>query len=750
MACAGALTSLVMTAAGSFVANGGLAGLTGSAPIAAGGAATGTAVTTTYSAPAVAGGYGFTTTVAPTASTVVSSTGTIASQTWYGGALNSLQSVLSDIAAFPTELKSAWNTMAQDIGNEAVFATFDLIGTDAAWALGEAVTQTTNQALQYGISWAAESIGGTAAGDLAASVLTGDPSKLSQILSAAEGYVALADGIIAAAENAEDYLNETFTGLENVITGAIEGVNASFEDFGTEIANLGNTINWENLKDLGKPGQLVANVDLGGTLGPLYDKIANIQVDEQTARTLGANVTAAVVRRIETGDTSTLSLAEFGLDPKQIARTGGALPQAVQQLLYDEIASLTPTEVEEVKAILGNTQATVKTGVDLLDPKKLLPNTFRSLTVPTRTASVGFRAIYVDDQGTVNDSLANLGASLQNILPADLAVANGALSRSFSQVKGISNTNTASLAEAITSLETLKDLPLMKNQTAYVDPKIIDYWKNYYGVQSSDEFSVTLGTGTNDQIVLQDVIGYVAGRNSAGPLSQNATLLQELQDEGYLDVLTADNGPTSSNTGLFAVIRYFTQGEYTTPPGDPPPPDFWEIEIPAGVYGAGSYIGDTEAEAIAGAWLNGIIPAAKQIMRDLWNADPRFRTVQVNTNVWQQQLAREKILRDRIDLDTTAIRGTDQSAINFAERLPSIGLDTTDGGAAEFIERVVDYSSTGGQAAIAAMREGRNIDRLANANIGQDAPLSQQRVETPGILLTSQYTQQEADDNLII
>lgn len=749
MACAGALTSLVMTAAGTFVANGGLAGLTGSAPIAAGGAATGTAVATSYTAPSVAGGFGFTTTVAPTASTVVSSTGAIASQTWYGSALNSLKSVLSDIAAFPTELKSAWNTMAQDIGDEAVFATFDLIGTDAAWALGDAVTATTNQALQYGIAWAAQSIGGTYAGDLAASVLTGDPSKLSQILSAAEGYVALADGVIAAAENAENYLNKTFTGLENVITGAIEGVNASFENFGEEIAKLGNTISWDNLSNLGSPGQLLANIDLGGTLGPLYDKIATIEVDEQTARTLGANVTAAVVRRIETSDNSRITLAELGLDVNQIARNGGSLPDYFQQQLYNKLEELTPAEVAEVKAILGNTQTAVVAGVDLLDPKKLLPNTFRSLTVPTRTASVGFRAIYVDDQGTVNGALTNLGRKLENIIPSDLAVANGALSRSFSQVKGISNTNTASLASAISSLETLKDLPLMKNQTSYVDPKIIDYWKNYYGVQSSAEFSVQLGTGTNKQIVLQDVIGYVAGRNSAGPLSQNATLLQELQDEGYLDVLTADNGPLSSNTGLFAVIRYFTQGEYTTPPGDPPPPNYWEIEIPVGVYGQGVYQGDTEAEAISAAWLGGLIPAAKQLMRDLWNADPRFRTVQANTNVWQQQLAREKILRDRIDLDATTVRGTDQSAIQFAERLPDIGKDTSDGGSAEFIERIVDFSSTGGQAAIAAMREGRNLDRLASANIGQDAPLSQQRVETPGILLTSRYTQQEADDNLI-
>ena len=748
MACAGAITSIVMTAASTFVANGGFDGLLGDAPIAAGGDAVGIGINDTFSQVSADLGTTISQTVSPTLSTVTSATGTIASQPWYSATINSLKSTLNDIANFPVELRSAWNTMAEDIGNEAVFATFDIFGTDAAWALGASVTAATNQVLDYGIQWTAQSLGGTVAGDLAASVITGDPSKFGSILSAAESYVTFADNLIAAAENAESYLNETFTGLENVITASIEGVNASFENFGEEIAKLGNTVSWENLSNLGSPGQLLANIDLGGTLGPLYNKLGTIEVDEQTARAIGANVTNAVVRRIESRDTGRITLAELGIDINQIARTGGALPEAFQQEVYNTVAGLTQQEVAEIKAILGNTQDAVQTGADLLDPKKLFPNSFRSLTVPTRTASVGFRAIYLDDNGTVNSELANLGSNLQNIIPADLAVANGALSRSLQQVKGINNTNTESLATAVSSLETLKDLPLLKNQTTYVDPNVINFWRTQYGVQSNEEFSVELGTGTNGQIRLQDMLGYSGGYNAAGPLAMNATLLQELSNEGYLDVLTADNGSGSSSTGLFAVIRYFNLGTYTTNDGFEPPTK-WTITIPPGVYGQGVYEGDTEAEAIAGAWLNGLIPAAKQLMRDLWNTDPRFQIIQKNTNLYQQQLAREKLLRERIDLDTTVIRATDQTAINLAERLTDIGKDTSAGGTAEYLERIVNYNSLGGQATIAAMREGRNIERISNANLQQDAALSTERVDTPGLLLSSQYTQEEANNNLI-
>ena len=746
MACAGAITSLVMTAAGTFVANGGLAGL-GGAPV---GSASGAPISSTYTVVGPAGGYGYTTVANTTMNGVTSATGQIASQSWNSGALNSLKSTLSDLASFPTELKTAWNTMATDLGNDAVFATFDILGTDAAWALGDAVTATTNQVLQLGLNWAAESVGGTLVGDAIAGVITGDPSKLGTILSSAESYVTFADNLITAAENAEGYLNDTFTGLENVITGAIEGVNASFEDFGTEIAKLGNTISWDNLSDLGSPGQLLSNIDLGGTLGPLYDKIADITVDEQTARQLGANLTNAVIRRIESDDTSTITLRELGLDANSLARQGAGLPARVQSELYNVFEGLTADEVAEVKAILGNTQSAVQTGADLLDPKKIMPNTFASLTVPTRTASVGFRPIYVDRQGTINSDLASLGKNLQGVLPEDLAIANGALGRSFSQVKGISGTNTESLAQAITSLETLKDLPLLKNQANYVDPEVINYWKSYYNQTSNDiGNSIQLGTGTNGQIVLQDVLGYAAGYNSAGPLKANAELLQELADEGYLDVLNADNGPSSSSTGLFAVIRYFNLGTYTTPIGDPPPPNKWKITIPPGVYGQGVYEGDTEEEAIAGAWLNGIIPAAKQLMKDMYKSDPRFEIVQINAQAYQAQLAREQVLRQRFDLDASTIRANEQVAINLAERLPDIGKDTTAGGTAEFLERIVNYNTLGGQATIAAMREGRNLERLANANIGQDAPLSTQRVETEGQLLPSQYSQTEAENQLI-
>ncbi|MEK9696065.1 MAG: hypothetical protein VW270_09885, partial [Candidatus Poseidoniales archaeon] len=104
----------------------------------------------------------------------------------------------------------------------------------------------------------------------------------------------------------------------------------------------------------------------------------------------------------------------------------------------------------------------------------------------------------------------------------------------------------------------------------------------------------------------------------------------------------------------------------------------------------------------------------------------------------------------RIDnQDLGATRASDDTAIALANELPNLGQDTTAGGSAELLERIVDFSSVGGQSIIAAMRQGRNIARLETANIQQDGAISQTGESSPGTLLSGQYTKAETQDQLI-
>ena len=102
-----------------------------------------------------------------------------------------------------------------------------------------------------------------------------------------------------------------------------------------------------------------------------------------------------------------------------------------------------------------------------------------------------------------------------------------------------------------------------------------------------------------------------------------------------------------------------------------------------------------------------------------------------------------------MDLDLDVVQSQDNNAIQLAQNLPTYALDTTAGGTGELLERVMNFSSTGGQAAVGAMREARNLDKLATANIQTDAPIPTTPPANPGSIASSTYTVTQADAVII-
>lgn len=726
MACAGALTSIVMTAAGAYIANGGFAEIFGAAPISSAAAATG-ASTATAATGATMG----------TAAGTVGATVATTSQTWYQSLTQTLGEMSNAVIEFTQPMRDAWNVMSNApaaAGNEVFMQTVGTYGPKTAQFL-QSVTQNAFQtAITQSITFAGQALGGT--GQIVAGVITGDPRKLGTIFSAAQSYASIANQFINAAENGVNYLDKTFTNLDNTITAGVDGVSKWFEGLGEDIGELGNTISWDNLADLGSPGQLLANMEFSGTLGPLYDKVADITIDEKTAQELGYNIITAGYRNI-TGTQNGITLRDLGVDLNTLARQGANLPPAVQKQIYEKLGTLTPTELAQVKSILGNTVNAVTNGQDLLDPKKLLARSYTTLTTPVRTASMGFRAIYENESGSVNPQLNNLGQNLKGIIPDDLAVANSALGRSLMQIKGISGTGTDRFANAVANLETLKDLPLLQNQSTYLDPAVADWWKNYYGL----DYGIQLGTGNLNTLVLSDVIGFIGGYNSTVPISENAQLMQQLASDGTLNEFTRSGG-------VYEVIQEFSQGLYgpiDLGPGDPSPPE-WYIVIPPGYFLAGSYGPYTTiAECWEDVWVNTIVPGIVLENVNIVQSSEKAKKVYDNDIIWQEQIGREHINRARIDLDAATVPASDVTAINLAESLPEIGKDTSFGGPAMWLERVVNANTLGGQATIAAMREGRNLERIAEAGVQQDAPINTEGLQDPGSLVPSTYTESEAN-----
>jgi hypothetical protein len=92
------------------------------------------------------------------------------------------------------------------------------------------------------------------------------------------------------------------------------------------------------------------------------------------------------------------------------------------------------------------------------------------------------------------------------------------------------------------------------------------------------------------------------------------------------------------------------------------------------------------------------------------------------------------------------------TVLGLTSQLHDIGLDVTEGGAAQFFENTANTSTLSGQAVIASMREGRNIAVLNAVGIQLDTQLVDVNPNTTvaNNLQDGQYSVAEARANIII
>lgn len=793
MVCTGAITGMVMTAAGSFIANGGLPSVFGSAPLSVSGP-------------------------------LASATTGLTSQPWMQSLTTTLGSMKDSVVGFTSQMTQGWNMLQSNLGEGVFNAALGSFGPNAAKALENTVMQGLNTAVQYGQSWATQTLGSIPIAGQAITSVIADPSKLGTMLAQAEGYVQQANKFVDSALNS-DILNKTWTGLDKVMTGGLDGVSTWAKGLGDDVLKLGNVVSWDNISKLGSPGQLLANIANSGNIGDIGTKLGDMALSTDVVKNLGGNLVNAAILSAQG---SPVTLNNLGIDVQGIMAQGASLPAAFQKLAYNELGNVTGSSLAQVQKVLGSSIPNLTSAQDLLNPMKILPKSFQTLQTVIKTASPGWRAIYENQSGSVNPELDFLGNDLKGIIPDDIAVANAALARSFGQVKNITNTKTDALGAAIGSMETAKGLTDVQNITSPLPPGVKEFWLDQYG----DVDGLSLGTGSNGTYTVCDMMGYASGYNSAQSISDMSDVTSQIEAAGGFDYFTGST--PSSSIGLYNVIQNFCAGDYNVPILDPFTfePIGYNVVIPVGVWGAGTYGAilppySTLEEAFEEAWMNGILPAAATAV-GLAQADHPELVNQANqlNDVWTNQLAREYVNQQRIqnnnsptmfigtisgttltvtqvisgaiavgqvltgsddstsaivasgttivagggstwqvnisqqtttDLAFTAtplvefgdLKGTNTVAIQFAENLHRYGNDTGVGGVAQYLEGIANTSSLGGQSVVAAMREGRNIARLENAGLSDDLSFNQYGVQPQAELSSGQNTEQEALDQLI-
>jgi len=357
---------------------------------------------------------------------------------------------------------------------------------------------------------------------------SGDLSKFAQVLSTAVSYCASTNQFINAAVNAATFQANTFSGINNMMSGDLTAVTLSTQAFGQDLAALGNLIDPAYIDVLGSPAALLRQLARRGAV--------TAQLMIELGR--GGLPTDAVI---------TITRGQDNISP------------AVQKIMYQAMTYITGNDLSQVKQILGVTTANIATMADLLNPAVILPRSYQTLITPTCS---GNRNIYLG-AATVDTTLASdlpvyamAGyQQLTAIIPPDQALANRALAVSLQQITNITRLTLPALAQAYLSVETAQGLPLVESQTQPITAQSTEYFST----------QAATGSGINGTITTTDVLGAASGTGYVEPLTAATAAIGELTESGaltaltviYNNMLTALAGPSPDSviSGLIAAAQ---------------------------------------------------------------------------------------------------------------------------------------------------------------------------------------------------
>jgi hypothetical protein len=202
----------------------------------------------------------------------------------------------------------------------------------------------------------------------------GDLSKFAQVLTVSNSWETQTNIFVNTAVNSQNYLGNTFTNTNSMITGENTTINLATDAFGTDLANTGSVIDLNNLGNLGSPLALMRQI---------YKHTNGIFISPAVSLAfINVGISQEVVINLQ--------------DPNY------AVTDAIQKLMYQAMTQITGDDLAQVLSAMGVTTVGINTMADLLNPAKLFPNSFQSLTVPTADGPL---AMYTNAAGSVNPSL---------------------------------------------------------------------------------------------------------------------------------------------------------------------------------------------------------------------------------------------------------------------------------------------------------------------------------------------------------
>jgi hypothetical protein len=505
-------------------------------------------------------------------------------------------------------------------------------------------------------------------------------TSFSQITS----FIQATNATINSVTNGESFAEGSFSNMNDMLTGDITGVSLSTVQFGQDLIALGKSLTLSTIASFGLPSNLLKTINECNGIS----------------------------------QSLSLALIASGMTPTDLENIFNSTATVAQeQKIYGAFLIITGQDLRDVCVTLNCKISNLNSLADLLNVKKLLPNSYTSLTVPYYNTTVvpsnskTYYLIYENEGvsprlssasivqqvgviippgpppiqteetlGVIQELRPGFDSYLTNILPTDQAIAAGAFGISMQQIKNITQMPIEKFAQVVSNLETVRGLNLLQGTTTPVDPELA-------GLASS---TISNGTGPNGGYTMSDFFGCMSGLPYAWRDIQR--LIQELQtpklQQIYQDIYDA-------------VLIYPT----------PTSPTLEELIIEAN-------------EEIENIQINN--PEKAKILNTLWSA--------TGTQLTAEQTARQTALQPVPVPQDNELGVSPDAQISFVDNVPEWAKSTLPHMQAQTLEAIANWNSIGGQSLVGMMREERNKERLQQLgippddNIDDDIPPKQQQI----------------------
>lgn len=440
---------------------------------------------------------------------------------------------------------------------------------------------------------------------------------------------------ITAMTIAPNYLAGTYSNMNDLITSDITGVSLATLYWGQDLIATGKAIDLSSIDTFGNPDNLLRTINNNKAASQAF----NLAL-------IATGMTSADLTPIFNGQSASIEQ---------------------QRLIYAAFCMVMNDDLQEILIPLNVQTKELTSLADLLDPKKLFPNSYQTLTypeyniTPLPTNSKTYHLIYTGDSVNTKQGFSN-GSRLRSMLPADLAYACDSFSTAMMQIKNIKSMDIQKFSQVVTNMESVTDLAVNGTSipadalSVNAALPLLAKGSNSDGTYNMCDFFGCMTDLHYDWNTLKTLVGTL----------QSTTLVNI-----YNDIYTLLNGA----------------GPYT---------------------GLQNLINNANTEI---AYIKSQQPALASSLNTLYDT-------------FGKQLTKEQNARDLAFGDLTLLVSKTTDVISFISNIGSLSAQTETKGPARVLESIANTDTLGGKSLAASMREARNAMKLGLTGAVQDNAIS--------------------------